>query len=1001
MTLLRRNLAFAAGAATTLGITWALASGVITIHPATLTEVVNLPSETVTSIEAIAVEPSGQQTYRTIAIDPGTPGPYSVALTVDGGDPADPNDLGVAYRPYAYAYVTTPGASQSYVAIQRNTPVTLDNTASNEGASASASFSYPTSRTGATVSVIGGTLSSVRLYATASDAQNTESYQSYTWAQYSTAVATATTSLAMVTTPSATVYGTAYLVEPDGSTSQRQLAALTVSLGATAASVSWTIDLTNTGTVQGQITTHVPPGSAAVPTSFYVYYAGASTATSGIYGNTQATPTVPLYSLAVPPGAYDVFVRSYYSSPSQYSDTTPVRITVPAGAAVIHDITNDLAVARVALNVDGFYTKASLASAFSRLRGPQYERYAGAFQLTNQQFEQVVPPGPWQLYETDISLSDQSNPALPINTAIYRISYNDPASTPATLSAGGDTSLGSASFTLVKSNVYFDVVEPAGGTTQTSVTSPRILAWKYDYNPDSSLRSWTEVDARGSSTPQAVSGFTMVAEPGEYQLEAQASVNGTVTQFSGSTITFGEPVATPASTAADPTVAVTLTPVQNANLQIDLTFGNVTSGGISTVVETPLGPAPPPGLLPPEGLQTACLGANPDGVPCSTVYYDISTTATWQSQPPAAATPATVCVRRLFEGLPNGATDLLHLYHYNTASTPPAWEELPPPAGRTKSAIDCGSGDPADLAACGCADEASCGIDLTADPSLDVFQICGVTTSFSPFAVFQGKRTFTNVVGGVAYTGPTGPPSLQQWTVGTTGTYRITATGARGASATSAPSLSGGCGAEIAGDFALTQGDVVQILVGQSGTAATNNAGGGGGTFVIKNGAPLVIAGGGGGVRSTAVVNGRNGTTSASGSAGSTTANYTGGFIPGGANGAGGARVASYGNGGGGWSGNGAVDGTYGEGGFAFQGPNQAKGGDGKACGVAAPGGYGGGGAGNGCYGGGGGGGYSGGGGGRVAGGGGSLNNGLQPAGTEGVCTPTGHGKVVIERATP
>ena len=75
---------------------------------------------------------------------------------------------------------------------------------------------------------------------------------------------------------------------------------------------------------------------------------------------------------------------------------------------------------------------------------------------------------------------------------------------------------------------------------------------------------------------------------------------------------------------------------------------------------------------------------------------------------------------------------------------------------------------------------------------------------------------------------------LQEWVVPASGDYVITAYGAQGDS--------GGTGAVMSGDFSLTAGDVLTILVGQSGSSA----GGGGGSFVVQSGSPLIIAGGGG-----------------------------------------------------------------------------------------------------------------------------------------------------------
>jgi hypothetical protein len=101
---------------------------------------------------------------------------------------------------------------------------------------------------------------------------------------------------------------------------------------------------------------------------------------------------------------------------------------------------------------------------------------------------------------------------------------------------------------------------------------------------------------------------------------------------------------------------------------------------------------------------------------------------------------------------------------------------------------------------------------------------------------------------------------IQIWTVPYTGLYRINAYGAAGSGGAGQYGTStGGNGAQVQGDFSLTEGDKIRILVGQQGsnTGATTGDGaagsGGGGTFVIKgtSGANdvdvLVIAAGGNG----------------------------------------------------------------------------------------------------------------------------------------------------------
>ena len=129
-------------------------------------------------------------------------------------------------------------------------------------------------------------------------------------------------------------------------------------------------------------------------------------------------------------------------------------------------------------------------------------------------------------------------------------------------------------------------------------------------------------------------------------------------------------------------------------------------------------------------------------------------------------------------------------------------------------------------------------------------------------SVFGTTYTFTNAgqVGrtgpsqsnvNVAYTGTslegavTVSNGIQSWNVPTTGRYRIEVWGAAGGFGYTQE----GYGAKIVGEFDLTAGDALKVLVGQKGEGfADQGSGGGGGTFVYKDcSTPLIIAGGGAG----------------------------------------------------------------------------------------------------------------------------------------------------------
>ena len=240
-----------------------------------------------------------------------------------------------------------------------------------------------------------------------------------------------------------------------------------------------------------------------------------------------------------------------------------------------------------------------------------------------------------------------------------------------------------------------------------------------------------------------------------------------------------------------------------------------------------------------------------------------------------------------------------------------------------------------------------------------------------------GNPTTFNYTGGMqTYTVPAGVTNIT-----------VDAYGAGGGTSTQGNFI-GGAGARIKGDYAVTPGQIYNILVGGRGSDGTCGSGGGGGSFVERAGVPVVIAGGGGGgffCFALGGVVGGAGQITTSGGAGINCPNRL--PYPGGAGGNGGQSY--YGGGGGGWLSAGIAMANPPEGGGVYPGAGGVVGG-----------GYGGGGGYYGacCGGSGGGGGYSGGSGGQSdgcsGGGGGSINNGTNQTNTAGV--QNGNGQVII-----
>ena len=239
--------------------------------------------------------------------------------------------------------------------------------------------------------------------------------------------------------------------------------------------------------------------------------------------------------------------------------------------------------------------------------------------------------------------------------------------------------------------------------------------------------------------------------------------------------------------------------------------------------------------------------------------------------------------------------------------------------------------------------------------------------------------------------------AIQTWTVpaGVT-SVNLNAVGAQGGSVTVACAATGGLGARMRGDFAVTPGEVLSIMVGQQGLTNGADAGGGGGTFIVRGASTALLVAGGGGGASNDIGNcgpNRNGVNATITTSGTASGN---GAVAGGTAGNGGGASNGSGGGGGGF----LTDGVAGSGLPGNNGKSYLNGGAGGNGNNNDFGGYGGGGAGwftggNG----GGGGGYSGGGtsGSQPfsgGGGGGSFNGGTNQVNAAAV--QTGNGQVII-----
>ncbi len=136
---------------------------------------------------------------------------------------------------------------------------------------------------------------------------------------------------------------------------------------------------------------------------------------------------------------------------------------------------------------------------------------------------------------------------------------------------------------------------------------------------------------------------------------------------------------------------------------------------------------------------------------------------------------------------------------------------------------------------------------IVVPPFSDVtFNNCGQTGETGPSQSSCDSEYFgTDLEGDVTVTN-----GLQYWVVPFSGTYSIEAYGAEGGVSNGeggGQNFSGGLGAYMYGEFSLTGGDTLVVLVGQQGENGNCGSGGGGGTFVHNASQLLIVAGGGGG----------------------------------------------------------------------------------------------------------------------------------------------------------
>lgn len=616
------------------------------LHPGTLQGTVSFSGETVTrgwlNVYATDASLSGSGSY--------TGSSYS--LTVEGDH---------TYRP---SYINAQFGSNAYLNVSGNSQIAYVPV----GGTATLDLSYTAGRIATSISVIGGQLSSVQLHAIANT--TTESYEAYAnYGSNSTSMY-----IPMVAGTQVRVVGTAY-VTPTGSTAAvaQTLDPQTISLTTAGAALTWTVDLNAAKTGIAGSFAIAPPD---IISNHYVWAWGMSGATANLYANAAAAANGTYSMYGMVPGQYSVNATTYLKPPYGYLQHANRSVDVAAGSVTPNDYSGTLGFMHGQATVTGFIDNSKVSSA--RVEAWEYGSTGGwatGTVDTNGMFHLATTPGSWVPFVFSMSIYNYDL-AHWINTYYYDYDYSRTPNfgAPATnVQAGVDVATPDFTINTVQSQIIFDVAEPAG-QPEVLISNARLDAWGTRQDASGRWLGSRYFYASGPWTAQAHPSVTLIGEPGTYSVTASGYVNGSYATFGTFAFTLQPPLQTPTGT----NVSVAPSPT------VQMTFGNVTSPGVTTVTQSPVGPAPPPNFK----------VLSPGGTP---VYYDISTTATFSGS-------VNVCVHYDDAGLTAKKESQLKLYHYN--ATTGVWQNI----------TNAGS------------------------PDVVNNELCGTTSSFSIFTVMYSEN---------------------------------------------------------------------------------------------------------------------------------------------------------------------------------------------------------------------------------------------------------------------
>lgn len=454
---------------------------------------------------------------------------------------------------------------------------------------------------------------------------------------------------------------------------RRNLDGRSVTVGSTGATASWTVDATPAaagGLAGDYALTNDLTGFSLSSTTLRYSGGGASASRSLAVDGPYAFDGLPA-------GGGLLTAQSFFSSPVGYldwprsGDYGPGSVTIVDDETTTVDVLGELGAISAALDVSGFVDNADLNVGIVYYRGRTGSAQSGyAYRYLDDAGVARVPvlAGDWGHERSYVQLFEPGTAEEYVN-ATYQVTYY--GTDDVSVVAGAETTDTIPALDLSTATVVFDIIEPDPAAPQQTLASPRVSASRIERDPvTSALVEQAFVNSSGLGTPVARAALRVIGEPGTYSATATANVDGANVTFGRFTLELFPLVDTPIGTDVE------VSPSE----AVDLTFGDVTAGGVTTVSEVGFGPQVPADFA----LLTFDLG--------SSVFYDINTTAEFTGE-------VTVCIDYDPGAVtPSFLRNFVRLYHYEDDTT---WVDI------TDEALT----------------------DRTAG------RICGQTTSFSFFAL--------------------------------------------------------------------------------------------------------------------------------------------------------------------------------------------------------------------------------------------------------------------------